>query len=312
MNEVRSDMFASLIRGCIRCVLIASIATATQAQVPQAAPAGTDAATVDETAALMRGQPYQGPTQATLRGLDGKPDLTGFWRPLREPGKPGGNLGKDEPGFVLPFSETGKRALIYTQNHTVDPEAQCILGGIPRHNGSGLPFEILHTPQRLATTYNYNTSRVVWIDESRKRPDLLEPRYFGYPIAKWDADTLQIETRGLRDSVKDRIWLDENGNPTSDQTQVIERWTRPDRHHLNLVMTVTDPKYYTRSILFKRTWVLADPGAGQKEYACNESNLSGDLIGPGAGVIGPDGNRGFGYSEPLPAVPPGPEAYDER
>ncbi len=75
-------------------------------------------------------------------------------------------------------------------------------------------------------------------------------------------------------------------------------------------MTVTDPKYYSRPFTFTRTWVRAPKGVGQQEYACNELNLSGDQIGLAPGVIGPDGNRGFGYQDPLPAVPPGPEASE--
>ena len=75
-------------------------------------------------------------------------------------------------------------------------------------------------------------------------------------------------------------------------------------------MTVTDLKYYTRPFTFTRTWARADEGLGLTEYACNESNLSGEEIGPGAGVIGPDGNRGYGEVAPLPDVPPGPEAYE--
>ncbi|MET0337319.1 MAG: hypothetical protein ABW063_06110 [Caulobacter sp.] len=257
----------------------------------------------------MVGRPYTGPEVPTPRGLDGKPDLSGFWRPLRLPGVPGGNMGKDEPNFILPFSEQGKRAQIYSQNHTVDPEAVCILGGIPRHNASGLPFEILHTPKRLATLYNYNTHRWVTIDPNLKHPTRLEPTYFGTGIARWEGDTLVIETRGLRDSSHDKIWLDENGNPTSDQTVVIERWTRPNFHNITVEMTITDLKYYTRPFKFTRSWVRADKGQGVGEYACNENNLDAEHIGPGAGVIGPDGNRGFGYDEPLPAKPPGPEAY---
>jgi hypothetical protein len=73
-------------------------------------------------------------------------------------------------------------------------------------------------------------------------------------------------------------------------------------------MTITDPKYYTRPIHFDRTWQLGE-GQGANEYACNENNLDAEQIGPGAGVIGPDGNRGYGYQAPLPAAPPGPEAY---
>ncbi len=263
----------------------------------------------EQITSLMRGGDYDGPKVATPKGLDGKPDFTGFRRPLREPGKPGGNLGKDEPNFILPFNETGKRALLYTQNHTVDPEAQCTLGGIPRHNGSGLPFEVLHTPQRIAYTYNYNTSRRISIGDKQKVDAHPTPSYFGTAVAHWEGETLVIATTGLRDSAKDHIWLDENGNPTSDETHVVERWTRPDFHHFQLEMTVTDAKYYSRPFTFKRTWVRAPKGVGQQEYACNETNLAAEHIGPGAGVIGPDGNRGFGYQDPLPAVPPGPEAY---
>jgi hypothetical protein len=260
-------------------------------------------------AALMRGEQYQGPVVATPRGVDGKPEFTGVWRPLKEPGKPGGNLGKDEPGFLLPLNERGRRAQLYTQNHTVDPEAQCVLGGIPRHNGSGLPFEVLHTPQRIAFAYVYNTSRRITI-KAGSRPDAAAaPSYFGSTAAHWEADALVLETIRLHDSSHDRIWLDENGNPTSDRTHVTEIWTRPDYHHLRLEMTVDDPYYYSRPFRFTRTWTRAPENAGLQEYACNESNISAEQIGPGAGPVGPDGNRGFGYEDALPDTPPGPEAY---
>jgi len=286
----------------VSLAVIALIAVSASSQTP---PPATGEEQISQ---LMRGQPYDGPTVATPKGLDGKPDFTGYWRPLKEPGKPGGNLGKDEPNFILPFTAVGKRALLYTQNHTVDPEALCTPGGIPRHNGSGLPFEVLHTPKRIAFTYHYNTSRLISIGTLRNDAPATQS-YFGTSTATWLGDTLVIETTGLRDSAHDKIWLDENGKPTSDQTRVVERWTRPDFHHVHLEMIVTDPKYYSRPIHFTRTWTRAPEGFGQDEYACNETNLAAEHIGPGAGPIGPDGNRGFGYSDPLPAVPPGPEAY---
>lgn len=296
----------------MRALQLASIITAATLAATSASTQTPATATGEEQVSqLMRGEAYNGPKVATPHGLDGKPDLTGFWRPLKEPGKPGGNMGKDEPNFILPFSEAGKRALLYTQNHTVDPEALCTLGGIPRHNASGLPFEVLHTGGRIAFTYNYNTSRRIPVGDNLKLPAHPQPTYFGTSIAHWDAETLVIETTGLRDSAHDKIWLDENGNPTSNQTTVVERWSRPDYHHLHLEMTITDPKYYTRPIEFTRTWARAPKGLGQEEYACNELNLDAEHIGPGAGVIGPDGNRGYGYTAPLPAVPPGPEAYSK-
>lgn len=271
--------------------------------------AQTPAAPVDDAPSIA-GKPYTGPPVATPRGLDGKPDLTGYWKGLRVPGKPGGNLGKDEPDFKLPFTDLGRRALAHTLNHTVDPEAQCILGGIPRHNGSGLPFEVVHTPGRIAFNYLYNTHRLISIGSGLRLPERPSPGYFGTSVARWEGDTLVIETIGLRDSASEPIWLDENGNPTSSSTQVVERWSRPDFHHLNLEMIVTDLRYYTRPFKFTRTWVHGAAGEGAVEYACNEANLAAADIGPGPGPIGPDGNRGFGYETPLPAEPPGPEAYE--
>ena len=290
-------------------LVLAATSLATQSQTPPAEPAAAPQSAEEEITALMRGQGYDGPPVATPRGADGKPVFTGFWRPVREPGKPGGNLGKDFPEFRLPFNDAGRRAVLYSQNHTVDPEALCILGGIPRHNGSGLPFEVLHTPGRIAFTYNYNTSRRISIGNDLKIDAKAPRRYFGTAVSHWDGDTLVIETKRLFDSSHGFIWLDENGNPMSEETEVTERWTRPDFHHFQLDMKVKDPKYYSEPIHFVRAWTAAPEGQGQQEYACNESNLAIDNIGPGAGVIGPDGNRGYGKPAPLPSKPPGPEAY---
>lgn len=269
---------------------------------------GEARATGDDTGGLQGREPT-GPVQPTPRLLNGKPDFTGYWKGLREPGKPGGNFGKDQPGFRLPFTKEGEAALKYNLTQTVDPEARCILGGIPRHNGSGLPFEILATPQRAAFLYLYTTYRLIPIDGRQPDADP-DPAYFGNPVAHWEGDVLVIESNGFKDSKDGKLWIDENANPQSDAATVVERWTRPDRDHLKLAMTVTDPKYYARPFTFDRTWVLGKPGEGLKEYACNENNLDVEHLGPGPGVIRADGTRGYEEDAKLPDTPPGPEAYE--
>lgn len=243
------------------------------------------------------------------RGADGHPDLTGFWKGIKEPGKPVGNLGRDEPGHLLPLTPEGLKVQTYLRTKTIDPEALCILGGIPRHNASALPFEILHTPKRLAFLYLYTTHRVIPIDGRAKEADP-DPGYFGNPVGSWDGDTFVIETTGLKDSADGKVWGDENADPVSAQTHVVERWTRPDFDHIHLEMTVSDPKYYTHDLHYARTWVLArDRSEGLAEYACSENNIDAAHLGPGPGAINPDGTRG--YSDPvLPKDPPGPEAYE--
>ena len=74
------------------------------------------------------------------------PDLNGYWRGTRDT-KPVGNIAKDLPGLKLPLTPAGEAAWKHNVTATIDPESLCILGGIPRHNASGLPFQILQTPK---------------------------------------------------------------------------------------------------------------------------------------------------------------------
>jgi hypothetical protein len=283
--------------------LSALLASAAGAQITSA-PGSLPASQVDGL--FAKDAPVS--SEPVPRGPDGHPDLTGFWKGIKEAGKPVGNLGRDEPGHILPLTEEGKAAQTFLRTKTIDPEALCILGGIPRHNASALPFEILHTPKRLTFHYLYNTHRTIPIDGRVHDADP-EPAYFGNPIGSWEGDTFVIDSIGFKDSAGGKLWGDENADPVSDQTHVIERWTRPDFNHIHLDMTVIDPKYYSHPLKYGRTWVLsANRTEGLAEYACNENNIDAAHLGPGPGAINPDGTRG--YAEPvLPKDPPGPDAY---
>ena len=272
-----------------------------------AAGARAAAPPADDADSLFGREPA-GPSRPAPRLPNGHPDLSGFWKGLHEAGKPIGNIGRDEPGFRLPFTPAGEAAHIYNVEHTVDPEAMCILGGVPRHDASALPFEILATPTRVAFHYLYTTYRTVPLD-GRAHEEDPDPKYFGDEIGSWDGDTLVVDAIGFKDSKEGKYWIDENGDPQSARTHVVERWTRPDEDHLHLDLTFDDPVYYTRPVKFARTWVLGRKG-GLGEYACSENNIDAKHLGPGPGAIGADGNRGYATPN-LPKDPPGPEAYEK-
>ncbi len=194
---------------------------------------------------VLLGKPYNGTPNPTPRGADGKPPLTGYWKLLRESGKPDGNLAKDEPDRALPYTAKGREALDYNVTKTIDPEARCLISGIPRLLTSVLPFEILQTPERLGTFHYLSWHRWVWLD-GRKPPDDPDPHYLGNAIGHWEGDTLVIESTGFKDSADGKLWLDDNANPQSAKAAVVERWLRPDFNHLNLQLTYTDAVYYSR------------------------------------------------------------------
>ena len=256
--------------------------------------------------AVLSGQLPAGPTQPVPRGADGKPSLTGYWKLLLEAGKPDGNLAKDLRGFKLPYSDAGLRALKYNVEQTIDPEARCLITGIPRLLTSVLPFEILHSPRRLQTVHYLGWHRWVWLDGRKPDADP-DPRYLGNAIGYWEGDTLVIESRGFKDSADGKFWLDDNANPQSAAARVIERWRRPHLHRLDLELTYIDEVYYTKPVTYRRSWALAAPGEELPEFSCewNTAWVTSQLE-PGPGAIGANGNRGFGPgNQILPELPLG-------
>ena len=209
---------------------------------------------------------------------------------------------KDLPGLKLPLTPAGEAAWKHNTTATVDPEAICILGGIPRHNASGLPFMVMQTPQYVAFLYFYSYYRLIPTD-GRKHEEDPDPSFFGDEVGHWDGDAFVIDSVGFKDT---QVWADENGSPHSDALHVVERWTRPDAKHIHVDTTIEDPKFYTKTV-----HLFEDLGSGRSGSAPGRIFLRGKHRGPGAlgfgpGPIRPDGTRGYVNAVPLPPPPPPP------
>jgi hypothetical protein len=242
--------------------------------------------------------PAASPAKPTPRTADGHPDLSGYWK--NQPGTtPGGNIGKDLPGFKLPLTPAGEAALQHNLTATKDPESLCILGGIPRHNASGLAFEVLQGRNKVAFLYWYSYYRLIPVGENLKHSEDPDPAFFGEEIGRWDGDTLVVDSIGF----KEGMWIDENANPVSGGVHVIERWSRPDADHIHVDTLIEDPKYYTRPFTYQRTWIAGRPDEQLHEYSCSENNVHAEHLGFGPGPIRPDGTRGYVDPAPLPPLP---------
>jgi hypothetical protein len=60
-------------------------------------------------------------------------------------------------------------------------------------------------------------------------------------VGRWQGNELVVESVGF----DARTWLDKLGYPHSEALRVEERYRRVDDETLELVITVTDPEYYT-------------------------------------------------------------------
>jgi hypothetical protein len=267
---------------------------------------GAQAPVPPEEANLLFGNEPPGAQEPAPRAADGHPDLSGYWKGTRAT-RPVGNIGKDQPGFKLPLTPAGEAALKHNLTATIDPESLCIIGGIPRHSASALPFEIVQNATRVVFLYMYTYFREVPVDGRTHQPDP-DPSFFGDKVGRWEADTLVIDSIAFKG---EKQWIDENANPQSPGLHAVERWTRPDRNHLHLDLTFEDPAYYTQPVNYQRTWVAGEPGEILREYSCSENNRDVAHLGFGPGPIKADGTRD-NFSQPLPDEPPGPEFYEQQ
>src|SRR5262249_5218094 len=94
--------------------------------------------------------------------------------------------------------------------------------------------------------------------------------WYGYSVGKWVDDyTFVVETNG----VDGRTWVDITGRPHSDEARVEERFHRVSKEVLEISVTLTDLKYYTKPwlALDKLKMLLAPDDFHAREMVCSPS-----------------------------------------
>jgi hypothetical protein len=201
---------------------------------------------------------------------DGKPDLSGLWRPLNtRPCTPGAgqfvecgaelggsplarDLGADLPGG-LPYQPWAaalakSRAADHSRD---DPHVRCLPDNPPRTWTLPHLTKAIQTPKLLALLYEVNAMyRQIFLD-GRPFPEDPTPTWNGYSVGSWEGDTLVVRTIGFRDD----LWLDMIGSPMSAAAKMTERVRRPNFGTLEIEVSVDDPRVYTRpwTVAMKQT-----------------------------------------------------------
>jgi hypothetical protein len=216
-----------------------------------------------------------------------KHDISGIWDPGDNGIQQLGSKAMPEDGnpqHQPPLTPEGREAL--NQNKpsnglravlpadTNDPVVTCDPQGMPREDLYEIrTTQILQTPQKIFLLYTFGKVwRVIWTD-GRELPKDPEPRWYGYSVGKWVDDyTLVVQTTGL----DDRTWIDRAGRPHSDTLRVEERFHRADRDHLELSVTIEDPKMYTKPwlALDKLRFDLQPRDFDVREMICSPSEFA--------------------------------------
>jgi hypothetical protein len=100
------------------------------------------------------------------------------------------------------------------------------------------PFQFIVMNDRIYQMFeNHREWRTIWLN--RDHPKDFFPSYLGDSVAKWDGNTLVVDTIGFNG----HEWISENvGQYMSDAFHLVERYHLTDATHLELEMTYYDPK----------------------------------------------------------------------
>ena len=155
-----------------------------------------------------------------------------------------------------------------------DPVDICDPPGFPRMDLSEFrTIEITQTEdQVIVLNQFYRTWRTIWTD-GRELPKDPEPRFNGYSVGKWVDDyTFVVQTVGMNE----KTWIDNQGRPHSSELKVEERFHRVDHDHLELTVTIDDPKMYTKPWLALHNFPLKlqPRGFDIRELYCSPSDFA--------------------------------------
>jgi hypothetical protein len=220
--------------------------------------------------------------------VKGRPDLSGVWQIQPEPAL----LAKEQGAFDVPGDDTrgfsryfidvladfkpgeeplrpeaaaalrNRRVTGSTKEH---PNARCLPFGLPGTLVLGMPFRIQQSPVMTLMLFEVeNSFREIYTD-GRPLPKDPQPAWRGYSIGKWEGDVFVVETAGFND----RAWLDVSGNTHSDALRMQERYQRRDFGHMDVAVTMDDPKTFRRPVTIKFSELLI-PDSDVLEYICGE------------------------------------------
>jgi hypothetical protein len=198
----------------------------------------------------------------TPQTRDGKPDFSGLWLtnntmncpaskdpdaitcgPELPMGKEGINFGVSLQGG-LPY-QPWLAALVKKRtadNAKDDPHVACLPDTFLRAYSLPHLLKFVQTPGLLVMLNEMNAGYRQVFTDGRPLPEDPTPSWQGYSTGKWEGDTLVVSSIGFRDD----IWIDWNGSVITSAAKVQERIRRPDYGHLEVGVTVDDPKAYTK------------------------------------------------------------------
>jgi len=87
------------------------------------------------------------------------------------------------------------------------------------------------------------------------------------PVGQWEGDTFVVQTAGF----KEGSWLDNNGHPHTEALRTTERFRRVNFGHMEVDVTIDDPKAYSRPWKSDTMRFTLQPDTELLEHLCENN-----------------------------------------
>ena len=191
----------------------------------------------------------------------------------------------DPPNGRAPLRESAAAIRDYYFAHVEDDYIystvwdRCLTRGVP---GSMLPagynnaYRFIQTADTFTIVHEMiHDVRVIHLNKEEHIDDKVK-LYMGDSVARWEGDTLVVETanyndRGMIDSSSAGARL--KAVPVTEDLNVVERFTRVSEGTIIWSATITDPEIYTQPFTISMP-LTRDDEYVMYEYACHEGNYA--------------------------------------
>jgi hypothetical protein len=228
---------------------------------------------------------------STASSAQQHPDISGLWTrggaaetlfrpPPSGPGPvmtlklPGQSVPRQAGDYNSPILQPWAKEVVRRQAERVlaqnaalyTPQETCRPMGVPHILQLNFHAQIIDDGKQIVFLYErHNQWRIARLNASH--PANLKPSWFGDSVARWEGDTLVVDTVGL----DTRTWVDVFATPHTDKLHVVERYRRRDANTLDVTIEVDDPGAFTTPWSAVVSYHKDDQP--WLEVACSENNI---------------------------------------
>jgi hypothetical protein len=202
-------------------------------------------------------------------------DFSGLWRSKPVPG----SFLPFVLGGDLPFTDSAKARVEYAQRMAAEgtqlatPHIMCRPTGVNQAIGPIAPVYVLQNDEKMVFIVTDEIRDIRQVYFADEHPEDLEPSYGGHSIARWEGNTLLVDTIGYNG----RGVLDNAVHST--QMHMTQRITKSaDGRTLHIEITLNDPVTFTRPVTLEREWAWVN-GQQPLEFDCEENPREDNFAG---------------------------------